>query len=83
MPPQASPRTPAVSRGRFLRHSFDVETKSSRTRGSIMESSRASIIGGRVLSGLAIAFLTMDGVMKFIDGIPAVVEERNGSYRLW
>lgn len=39
-----------------------------------MESNRASIIGGRVLSGLAIAFLTMDGVMKFIDGIPAVAE---------
>jgi hypothetical protein len=38
-----------------------------------MESSTASIIGGRVLSGLAIAFLTMDGVMKFID-IPAVAE---------
>ncbi len=39
-----------------------------------MESSRASIIGGRVLSGLAIAFLTMDGVMKFVPDIPAVAE---------
>ena len=38
-----------------------------------MDTSRASVIGGRVLSGLAIAFLTMDGVMKFVD-IPAVAE---------
>ena len=38
-----------------------------------METSRAGSIGGRVLSGLAIAFLTMDGVMKFVD-IPAVAE---------
>lgn len=35
--------------------------------------SKTSIMAGRVLSGLAIAFLTMDGVMKFVD-IPAVAE---------
>jgi len=39
-----------------------------------MESSRASILGGRVLSGLAIAFLAMDGVMKFVPDVPAVAE---------
>ncbi len=39
-----------------------------------MESSRASVIGGRVLSGLAIAFLTMDGVVKFVPDLPAVAE---------